>query len=39
MQCENEKIKVFDSFVIKINMPIIEHLMYQKKMVLWLMVN
>jgi hypothetical protein len=31
--CENEKFKVFDLSLTRINMPMIEHLMYQKKMV------
>jgi hypothetical protein len=39
IQCQNAKIKVIDSSLIKINMLINEHLMYKNKMVSWSMLG
>jgi hypothetical protein len=39
IKCQNAKIKVFDSSLTKINMPINEHLVYKKTMMSWLTFN
>jgi hypothetical protein len=39
IQCQNARIKVIDSSLIKINMLTKEHLIYENKMVSWLMLG